>query len=489
VSLADLGGLSTLTRTRSRTLRDRLAASGYELREPIAIETSVLAMEELRLPLIRRELSRDESAAATLALVFLHGGSAVGPRIDRAVGADARQWLLEAGILAANGSELRARFRLQVAEGIWIFCDEPAAGGATVMPPGPTTVDLLAVMPTELDGSVVDIGTGPGTIALVAAKRGGHAVATDINPRAAELARFNARFNELDVDVRTGDLFEPLRGERFRWLFAQPPYVARPSEQAAVTFLHGGTEGDELAMRIVAGIPSVLRPGGVAAVLFDAPVRAEPLHDRLRAAVGATGTDVAALQAPGIHPDMQAIGYASLEDPTFGARYATAALRYREHLEEVGVAEVKHSLAVIRARERADVAGWTIGLPVPRLPVNWTELESFLDGLDAATLDDEALARASVRPREGMVLAIERPPGNDRSVARRAIRFARPTFAAERELSEAGAAIIDILAGDPSMERAIARFAEAMERSVDAVRPLVVSFVRECLARGLLVPA
>jgi SAM-dependent methyltransferase len=489
VSLADLGGLSTLTRTRSRTLRDRLAASGYELREPIAIETSVLAMEELRLPLIRRELSRDESAAATLALVFLHGGSAVGPRIDRAVGADARQWLLEAGILAANGSELRARFRLQVAEGIWIFCDEPAAGGATVMPPGPTTVDLLAVMPTELDGSVVDIGTGPGTIALVAAKRGGHAVATDINPRAAELARFNARFNELDVDVRTGDLFEPLRGERFRWLFAQPPYVARPSEQAAVTFLHGGTEGDELAMRIVAGIPSVLRPGGVAAVLFDAPVRAEPLHDRLRAAVGATGTDVAALQAPGIHPDMQAIGYASLEDPTFGARYATAALRYREHLEEVGVAEVKHSLAVIRARERADVAGWTIGLPVPRLPVNWTELESFLDGLDAATLDDEGLARASVRPREGMVLAIERPPGNDRSVARRAIRFARPTFAAERELSEAGAAIIDILAGDPSMERAIARFAEAMERSVDAVRPLVVSFVRECLARGLLVPA
>lgn len=488
MSLADLGGLSTLTQTRSRVVRDRLVASGYELRQPSAIETSVLAMEELRLPLIRRELSRDESAAAALALVFLHGGSAPQARIDRAIGADARRWLLEAGIVAATGDELRARFRLQVADGIWIFCDEPAAGGATVMPPGPTTVDLLAVMPASLDGGVVDIGTGPGTIALVAAKRGGRAVATDINPRAAELTRFNARFNELDVDVRVGDLFEPLRGERFRWLFAQPPYVARPAEQATVTFLHGGSEGDELAMRIVAGTPAVLQPGGVAAILFDAPVRAEPLHDRLRAAVGPTGTDVAALQAPGIHPDMQAIGYASLEDPTLGPRHAAAALRYREHLERVGVAEVKHSLAVIRARGGGDVAGWTIGLPVPRLPTDWTELKSFLAGLDAATLDDEALARASVRPRAGMLLAIERAPGPDRSDVRRAIRFARPTFAAERELSEAGAAIIDLLAGDPSTERAIARFADAMERSVDEVRPLVVSFVRECLARGLLVP-
>jgi SAM-dependent methyltransferase len=489
VPLADLVGLTTLTPERARTLRSRLAVSGYETREPLVIETSGWAMEELRLPLIRRELSRDDSAAATLALVFLSGGTVTVSRIDRTIGADARAWLVEAGILAVAGDDVHARFRLQVAEGIWILCDEPTAGAGTVMPPGPTTVDLLAVMPYQLDGSVVDIGTGPGTIALVAAKRGGRAVATDINPRAIELTRFNARFNELDVDLRMGDLFEPLRGERFRWLYAQPPYVARPPDQAVVTFLHGGAEGDELAMSIIAGAPRALEPAGVAVVLFDAPVRTEPLHDRLRAAVGPSGTDVASLHAPGIHPDMQAIGYATLEDPTFGPRYAAAALRYRNHLEAVGVSEVTHTLAVIRARPSPDQEGWTIGLPVPRLPATWPELETFLRGLDLATLGDETLASVRVTPRAGMVLTTERVPGHDRASVRRAIRFAPPTLAAERELTEAGAAILDLLASDPSMERAIAKFADSMERSIDEVRPLVVSFVRECLARGLLVPA
>jgi SAM-dependent methyltransferase len=489
VPLADLGGLSTLTPARTRVLRDRLAASGYETRNPLVLETSGWAMEELRLPLIRRELARDESAGATLALLFLHAGTAPLSRIDRAIGADARVALVEAGILAVAGDDVHARFRLQVAEAIWILCDEPAGGAGTVMPPGPTTVDLLALMPSRVDGSVVDIGTGPGTLALVAAKRGGRAVATDINPRAIELSRFNARFNELDVDVRIGDLLEPLHGERFRWLYAQPPYVARPPDQAVVTFLHGGAEGDELAMRIIAGAPRVLEPAGVAVVLFDAPVRTESLHDRLRAAVGASGTDVAALHAPGIHPDMQAIGYATLEDPTFGPTYAAAALRYRNHLEAVGVSEVTHTLAVIRARPSPDAEGWTIGLPVPRLPANWTELETFLRGLDLATLDDETLASVRVTPRAGMALTTERVPGHDRASVRRAIRFAPPTFAADRELTEAGAAILDLLASDPSMERAVAKFAGSMERSLDEVRPLVVSFVRECLARGLLVPS
>jgi SAM-dependent methyltransferase len=489
VPLADLVGLTTLTPTRARALRDRFTASGYETRDPLVLETSGWAMEELRLPLIRRELARDETAAATLALLFLNGGGVHTPRLDRAIGADARAWLLEAGILGVAGDEVHARFRLQVAEGIWILCDEPAGGAGTVMPPGPTTVDLLALMPSQLEGGVVDIGAGPGTIALVAAKRGGRAVATDINPRAIELSRFNARFNELDVDVRIGDLLEPLRGERFRWLYAQPPYVARPPDQAVVTFLHGGSEGDELAMRVVAGAPRALEPEGVAVVLFDAPVRKEPLHDRLRAAVGPTGTDVAALHAQGIHPDMQAIGYATLEDPTFGPRYAAAALRYRNHLEAVGVSEVTHTLAVIRARPRPDEEGWTIGLPVPRLPATWPELETFLRGLDLATLGDDVLASVRVAPRAGMVLTTERMPGQDRANIRRAIRFAPPTLAAERELTEAGAAIVDLLAADPSMERAISKFADAMERSIDEVRPLVVSFVRECLARGLLVPA
>ena len=78
-----------------------------------------------------------------------------------------------------------------------------------------------------------------------------------------------------------GGLYEPVAGEQFDLIVAQPPYVFRPADTDAVTYLHGGALGDELATQFVAQAPPSLAPSG-RAVLVSATVRAEhagtPFH-------------------------------------------------------------------------------------------------------------------------------------------------------------------------------------------------------------------
>jgi SAM-dependent methyltransferase len=492
VALGELGRLHTLTPERTRAIRARVLATGFADRapQPIELAAQTLMPEELRLPLVRRALQREATAAATLTLLFLYAQALPDKVIERALGPQAHGWLVDGGLLVREGDDVRSAFRLQVAENVLIWADEPNAGPDAVMAPGPSTVQLLNTLPATLDGSFLDVGTGPGTFALLAAKRGaGRAVGTDISARAAALARFNASFNDLRIEVREGDLLAPVSGERFDWIVGQPPYVTHPPDEPGVTFMHGGPKGDELALRLLGGVSAHLRPRGVAFVLFDSPIRPTPLHERVRTVVGKAPADVIVFNGPGLTPDRQAMGYAALADPTFGPRYAESALRYRDHIERQRIEEVSHSLVVVRAREKATEEGWTMSLPVAIFPYDWDDLSAYLKGVDLAVAGDDALAASRVRPRDGATVVVARRPGAARDEVHRSIRFDELGLASDRELSEAGALIFDLLATDPSVASAIDRFASAMQQPRADVLPLVVAFVRECLVRALLVPA
>jgi release factor glutamine methyltransferase len=71
---------------------------------------------------------------------------------------------------------------------------------------------------------VLDLGSGAGAAGIVAARRGCTVTAIDINPAAARCTRINALLNDIAVDVRQGDLFAPVQGERFDVVLFNPPY-------------------------------------------------------------------------------------------------------------------------------------------------------------------------------------------------------------------------------------------------------------------------
>jgi release factor glutamine methyltransferase len=119
---------------------------------------------------------------------------------------------------------------------------------------------------------VVDVGTGTGAIALAirARRPDARVVATDISEAAVDLARSNARRLGLTVDVRLGDLLDPLPSEvrgSIDLIVSNPPYVeageyddlAAEVRADPVEALVGGTE---VHARLAEAALGWLSPGG-----------------------------------------------------------------------------------------------------------------------------------------------------------------------------------------------------------------------------------
>ena len=144
--------------------------------------------------------------------------------------------------------------------------------------------DGVAAPPEPRVARVLEVGTGTGCISLsLAHERPGRVtcVATDIEPRAVELASKNRDALGIAaevVDVRLGNLVSPLNRETewgtFDVLVSNPPYIPSavmqqlPREVAAFEpslALDGGTDGLDIFRRLVRAAPSMLRPSGLLA--------------------------------------------------------------------------------------------------------------------------------------------------------------------------------------------------------------------------------
>ncbi len=164
----------------------------------------------------------------------------------------------------------------------------------TYAPQGDT--DLLTAVMTDLGlvqgQRVLDLCTGTGALALAAARNGAASVtAVDLSRRAVVCARANAWLAGVPVDVRHGDLFEPVLGCRFDVVLANPPYVPARSTQlprhGAARSWDGGRDGRVLVDRICNGLGPVLAPGGVLLITHSAVTGT----DRTLAELGAAGLD------------------------------------------------------------------------------------------------------------------------------------------------------------------------------------------------------
>jgi release factor glutamine methyltransferase len=150
-----------------------------------------------------------------------------------------------------------------------------------VLVPRPETellVDLV-VYHAPRGGRVLDLGTGSGAVA-VAVKHNRpdcRVYASDISPRALELARENARdiLGEDAVLFLEGDLFEPCGDERFDIIVSNPPYIdpaIKPSLPPELAFepekaLFCGDGGMEVIGRIIGEGPRFLAAGGI--IVFE----------------------------------------------------------------------------------------------------------------------------------------------------------------------------------------------------------------------------
>ncbi len=154
---------------------------------------------------------------------------------------------------------------------------------ASVLVPRPDTETVIEVArglraDRAAPCRVLDLCTGSGAIAVSLAKElpGARVVATEISEAAVAIARRNAERNGVAdrVEVRHGDLWAPVAGERFDLVCANPPYIASaviPTLSAEVKrepvlALDGGPDGLSFYDRIVPAAREYLEPGGALVV-------------------------------------------------------------------------------------------------------------------------------------------------------------------------------------------------------------------------------
>lgn len=123
---------------------------------------------------------------------------------------------------------------------------------------------MLSAIPDVRGMDVLEIGGGSGAVALAVKKRGAkRVVVTDISDRACAAMECNALLNGLDIDVRQGDLFTPVRTEeRFDLVLFNLPLMDKPIDHLAEVALCD--PAGEILQRFLEGFPSWVRKGGSA---------------------------------------------------------------------------------------------------------------------------------------------------------------------------------------------------------------------------------
>jgi methylase of polypeptide subunit release factors len=147
--------------------------------------------------------------------------------------------------------------------------DEPAGTPhdyvATVTAPSAILATLTVRRPVR---TALDVGTGSGVQALWAARHSELVVAVDVNPKALNIAAFNAQLNGVqNVEFRLGSLYEPVGDERFDLIVSNAPYVVSPDSRYA--YRDGGLESDVFCERLVRGTIDHLEEGGFAQLLIS----------------------------------------------------------------------------------------------------------------------------------------------------------------------------------------------------------------------------
>jgi SAM-dependent methyltransferase len=253
---------------------------------------SSAALDELLGPNHRTHLDRDELSPL---LRRTRGGTAL-EQLARAFVLGAP---VESGLLPDSWTrDGRVVTRLQaVAHGgqdVTVPHDAGSAA-ATVHPEqvlgvGAASLTLAAATPRTKVQRVLDLGTGAGIQAVLAAGHASTVVATDRNPRAVSFTRLAAALNGQHVDARAGDLLEPVAGELFDLVVSNPPFVISPGRR--YTYRDAGYDGDEVCRRLVRDLPTVLAPGGHAVLLVNwLHLEGEDGDERIRSWFDGTGCD------------------------------------------------------------------------------------------------------------------------------------------------------------------------------------------------------
>ncbi|GGB12309.1 release factor glutamine methyltransferase [Macrococcus hajekii] len=183
------------------------------------------------------------------------------------------------GLYEAGVEQLAAGVPLAHITGFQLFYGRPFQVTDDVLVPRPETEELVERALAHLGGTVADIGTGSGCIAItLALEANADVLAVDISEQALTVAAHNAEKLGAEVKFLQGDLLEPIIECHIKldMLISNPPYIAEHEKtimsDSVLNYdphlaLFADDNGLALYKRMIDDLPLVMKDNSI--VLFE----------------------------------------------------------------------------------------------------------------------------------------------------------------------------------------------------------------------------
>ena len=442
-------------------------------------------------PVQARRLGTDDQAV--LVRLFLLGLDVDTERARTALAPAQLEDLERGGLIEADGSgRVHCPIRISPFEGLLLahdpeVVDAPEADIVTGLNSAART--LASLTPRRPAGRALDVGTGSGVQALLAAQHSDHVVATDVNPRALAFTRLGAALSGFDhVETREGSFFDPVENEEFDLIVSNPPYVISPDAQ--LVYRDGGLDRDEVSRIAVTGAASHLAGGGLAMVLVNWVHEAwEPWDRPLRDWLGDSGCDALLLH----HLSEDGLEYAAKwntryrRDPDTHGRVLD---RWTGYYREAGIGALATGGVALRRRGGGDPRITTVEMATGPSGNGGEHVLRMLDGaaLLAEGGEDSLLAtRLALVPGHSLHRELRH---TGEGYGPETVRMVLDDSAGlSTEFGPAVAAILVGLDGTRTPGDLVPLLARALPGSDEEIRDAVLVAVRTLVEQGLVAPA
>jgi methylase of polypeptide subunit release factors len=347
------GGARDASVDTVRHLGGALAAIGYSdvaVAERLGLDANMVVRAD-DVPVHLRRLRHGDSLDALIRLFLLLAPLTI--EHAQAVLAPVELGELEEiAFVRREGPLVRALVRLTPYSGLVIASDTHQPGELredSVLGLTSSARTLAAMTVRDRVGSALDVGTGCGVQALLAARHAKSVVAVDLNPRAVWLTRVNCELNNIsNIECRQGDLFDPVRDEVFDVVVTNPPFVISPARD--YLFRDNAREDDGLSRAAVEGAAAVLAEGGYAHVMCNWVLRPdEPWSAPVESWIEGSGCDVLILRYDTLDP----LRYAAVWNDDIvrdTARFEATLDAWLGHYQERGIEAIGMGAVVLRRR-------------------------------------------------------------------------------------------------------------------------------------------
>jgi methylase of polypeptide subunit release factors len=454
---------------------------------------SIVAVEPLHAPQNLLRL-RDPGPQSALIRLFLLQQAAPEAELQPAFRACDAELLVELGLVERQSERLVPQADLYPYGEDWLATDRSDRAGEgragrfdAVMPLNMSSHTLAQLVLPSPVGVVLDVGTGCGVHAIRAARRARHVIATDLNPRALRFAAFNAALNGVgNIELREGDLWEPVRGERFDQIVANPAFSL--AAETEFLFRDGGARGDRMTGALLAGAVEHLRDGGVAQVIGEFPTIGESgFEEQVEGWVGDTPCDRLLLRFGAMEPLEYAVAYAHQPFSQSREEYEAALGARLRQFEALGVRDVVLGAVLLRrTREPRWAARRVLPAPERSMGRELIELARRLDRWESEEAPDWLWeGRPAMVP--GLRLTETRVwKEEDWEEETTHVSVAGDPFCHDLQLSGPARELLALCDGTRRGSEIAAEFARLYQLAVEEAREAAVAFMKELAVQGLV---